>query len=138
MNAEPEHRRLFQDDESPMTRPESVMGMTYKIRWPGSEHAIYITINNVEEGGCVRPFEIFINSKNMQHFAWSVALTRMISAVFRRSQDVTFVAEELKAVFDPQGGQWMGQHYVPSLPAAVGEVIERHLEGLKGKNHDDP
>lgn len=133
MNVATKQKSLFQDDDLPMTRPESVMGMTYKIRWPGSEHAIYITINNVEEGGYVRPFEIFINSKNMEHFAWCVALTRMISAVFRRSQDVSFVAEELKAVFDPQGGQWMGQHFVPSLPAAVGEVIERHLVSLKAQ-----
>ena len=74
-----------------------------------------------------RPFEIFINSKNMEHYAWTVALTRMISAVFRRGGDVSFVVEELKAVFDPRGGQWMGRHYVPSLLAAIGDVIERHL-----------
>ena len=74
-----------------------------------------------------RPFEIFINSKNMEHYAWTVALTRMISAVFRRGGDVSFVVEELKAVFDPRGGQWMEGHYVPSLLAAIGGVIERHM-----------
>jgi len=74
-----------------------------------------------------RPFEIFINSKNMEHYAWTVALTRMISAVFRRGGDVSFVVEELKAVFDPRGGQWMEGRYVPSLLAAIGGVIERHL-----------
>src|SRR5262249_28290001 len=74
-----------------------------------------------------RPFEIFINSKNMEHYAWTVALTRMISAVFRRGGDVSFVVEELKAVFDPRGGQWMEGHYVPSLLAAIGDIIERHL-----------
>ncbi len=74
-----------------------------------------------------RPFEMFINSKNMEHYAWTVALTRMISAVFRRGGDVSFVVEELKAVFDPRGGQWMGRRYVPSLLAAIGEVIEAHM-----------
>jgi ribonucleoside-diphosphate reductase alpha chain len=74
-----------------------------------------------------RPFEVFINTKNLEHYAWTVALTRMISAIFRRGGDVTFVVEELKAIFDPQGGQWMGGRYVPSLIAAIGEVIEGHM-----------
>src|SRR5688500_14813278 len=81
----------------------------------------------LDSSGRRRPFEIFINSKNMEHFAWTVALTRMISAVFRRGGDVSFVVEELKAVFDPRGGQWMEGRYVPSLLAAIGGVIERHL-----------
>jgi ribonucleoside-diphosphate reductase alpha chain len=101
--------------------------MTYKLRWPESDHAIYITINDVMETGVRRPFEIFINSKNMEHYAWTVALTRMISAVFRRGGDVSFVVDELKAVFDPRGGQWMGGRYVPSLLAAIGGIIERHM-----------
>jgi ribonucleoside-diphosphate reductase alpha chain len=111
----------------PLDRPEDLPGKTYKIKWPGSDHAIYITINDVKEGERQRPFEIFINSKNMEHYAWTVALTRMISAVFRRGGDVSFVVEELKAVFDPRGGQWMEGRYVPSLLAAIGGVIERHL-----------
>ncbi|MFI5000935.1 MAG: adenosylcobalamin-dependent ribonucleoside-diphosphate reductase [Reyranellales bacterium] len=111
----------------PLDRPEELPGRTYKIKWPGSDHAIYITINDVMQDGRRRPFEIFINSKNMEHYAWTVALTRMISAVFRRGGDVSFVVEELKAVFDPRGGQWMEGRYVPSLLAAIGEVIERHL-----------
>src|SRR5216683_3257020 len=111
----------------PLDRPEDLPGRTYKIKWPGSDHAIYITINDVMQDGRRRPFEIFINSKNMEHYAWTVALTRMISAVFRRGGDVSFVVEELKAVFDPRGGQWMGGRYIPSLLAAIGEVIERHL-----------
>ena len=111
----------------PLDRPEELPGRTYKIKWPGSDHAIYITINDVMQDGRRRPFEIFINSKNMEHYAWTVALTRMISAVFRRGGDVSFVVEELKAVFDPRGGQWMGGRYVPSLLAAIGGVIERHL-----------
>ena len=111
----------------PLDRPEELPGRTYKIKWPGSDHAIYITINDVMQDGRRRPFEIFINSKNMEHYAWTVALTRMISAVFRRGGDVSFVVEELKAVFDPRGGQWMEGRYVPSLLAAIGSVIERHL-----------
>ena len=111
----------------PLNRPEELPGKTYKINWPESEHALYITVNDVIQDGRRRPFEIFINSKNMEHFAWTVALTRMISAVFRRGGDVSFVVEELKAVFDPRGGQWMGGRYVPSLLAAIGDVIERHL-----------
>jgi ribonucleoside-diphosphate reductase alpha chain len=111
----------------PLDRPGDLPGHTYKVRWPDLDHAFYITINDIEEGGRRRPFEIFINSKNMEHYAWTVALTRMISAVFRRGGDVSFVVEELKAVFDPRGGQWMGGRYIPSLLAAIGEVIERHL-----------
>jgi ribonucleoside-diphosphate reductase alpha chain len=111
----------------PLERPETLAGATYKLRWPESEHAIYITLNDTITAGRRRPFEIFINSKNMEHYAWTVALTRMISAVFRRGGDVSFVVEELKAVFDPRGGAWMGGRYVPSILAAIGGVIERHL-----------
>jgi ribonucleoside-diphosphate reductase alpha chain len=135
----------------PLEREAVLAGYTYKIRWPGSDHAMYITINDIEcegpAGGSSRhaggvssthhaggvsstrrrPFEIFINSKNLEHYAWTVALTRMISAIFRRGGDVSFVVEELKAVFDPQGGQWMGGRYVPSLLAAIGGIIETHM-----------
>jgi ribonucleoside-diphosphate reductase alpha chain len=111
----------------PLDRPEALPGATYKIRWPDGDHAIYITINDIVQDGRRRPFEIFINSKNMEHYAWTVGLTRMISAVFRRGGDVAFVVEELKAVFDPRGGAWMGGKYVPSLLAAIGDVIERHM-----------
>jgi ribonucleoside-diphosphate reductase alpha chain len=111
----------------PLSRPEALPGQTYKIRWPESEHALYITINDIIQDGRRRPFEVFINSKNMEHYAWTVALTRMISAVFRRGGDVSFVVEEMKAVFDPRGGAWMGGKYVPSLLAAIGDVIERHM-----------
>ena len=111
----------------PLDRPEELPGHTYKIRWPETEHAIYITINDIVQDGRRRPFEMFINSKSMENYAWTVALTRMISAVFRRGGDVSFVVEELKAVFDPRGGQWVAGHYVPSLLAAIGEVIEQHM-----------
>ena len=111
----------------PLSRPEELPGKTYKIRWPENEHALYITLNDIVQDGRRRPFEIFINSKNMEHYAWTVALTRMISAVFRRGGDVSFVVEELKAVFDPRGGAWMEGRYVPSLLAAIGDVIERHM-----------
>lgn len=108
-------------------RPETLEGSTYKIAWPESAHAVYVTINDHGEPGARHPFEIFINSKNMEHYAWTLGLTRMISAVFRRGGDVRFVAEELKAVFDPRGGAWLGGRYVPSLLAAIGGIIENHL-----------
>jgi ribonucleoside-diphosphate reductase alpha chain len=108
-------------------RAEALEGSTYKLKWPDSPHAVYVTINDVDTPAGRRPFEIFINSKNMEHYAWTLGLTRMISAVFRRGGDVSFVAEELKAVFDPRGGTWMQRKYVPSLLAAIGGVIERHL-----------
>lgn len=118
--------------DTPLARPRDLPGITYKVRWPESDHALYITINDIEaddpaRGPHRRPFEVFINSKNMEHYAWTVALTRMISAVFRRGGEVAFVVEELKAVFDPRGGQWMEGRYVPSLLAAIGDVIERHM-----------
>ena len=111
----------------PLDRPQALEGQTYKLKWPDSEHALYITINDVVLSGRRRPFEVFINSKNMEHFAWTVALTRMISAVFRRGGDVSFVVEELKAVFDPRGGAWVQGKYIPSILAAIGGVIERHM-----------
>ena len=111
----------------PLDRPKALEGQTYKLKWPDSEHAIYLTINDIIVGGHRRPFEVFINSKNMEHFAWTVALTRMISAVFRRGGDVSFVVEELKAVFDPRGGAWVGGKYIPSILAAIGGVIEQHM-----------
>ncbi|WP_299689057.1 adenosylcobalamin-dependent ribonucleoside-diphosphate reductase [uncultured Tateyamaria sp.] len=111
----------------PLDRPSALEGNTYKVKWPDSEHALYITINDLVIGGHRRPFEVFINSKNMEHFAWTVALTRMISAVFRRGGDVSFVVEELKAVFDPRGGAWMQGKYIPSILAAIGGVIEQHM-----------
>jgi ribonucleoside-diphosphate reductase alpha chain len=114
----------------PLDRPQALEGNTYKVKWPDSEHAIYITVNDIVLNGARRPFEVFINSKNMEHFAWTVALTRMISAVFRRGGDVSFVVEELKAVFDPRGGAWMQGKYVPSILAAIGGVIERHLVSI--------
>jgi ribonucleoside-diphosphate reductase alpha chain len=124
-DAEPMGEVVYMSE--PLDRPQELEGATYKLKWPDSEHAIYITINDLVVAGHRRPFEIFINSKNMEHFAWTVALTRMISAVFRRGGDVTFVVEELKAVFDPRGGAWMGGKYVPSILAAIGGVIEKHM-----------
>ncbi len=121
----------------PLERAPVLSGATYKLRWPDSDHALYITLNDIEmEGGDPgspprkRPFEIFINTRNLEHYAWTVALTRMISAVFRRGGDVSFVAEELKAVFDPQGGRFIGGRYVPSLLAAIGDIIETHMRAI--------
>ncbi|WP_152475654.1 adenosylcobalamin-dependent ribonucleoside-diphosphate reductase [Roseovarius sp. THAF9] len=111
----------------PLDRPTELEGATYKLKWPDSSHAIYVTVNDIVLEGRRRPFEVFINSKNMEHFAWTVALTRMISAVFRRGGDVSFVVEELKAVFDPRGGAWMNGKYIPSMLAAIGGVLENHM-----------
>jgi hypothetical protein len=114
-------------------RPEMLLGSTYKIKTPLSEHALYITINDIvlnpgTEHEMRRPFEMFINSKNMDQFQWVVALTRVVSAVFRKGGDVTFLAEELKAVFDPQGGYFKrGGRFMPSLVAEIGEAIESHM-----------
>ena len=110
-----------------LLRAEKLVGATYKLRWPDSEHAMYVTFNDIETDSGRRPFEVFVNSKNLEHYAWVVALTRMISAVFRRGGEVAFVAEELKQVFDPRGGQWTNGRYVGSLVAAIGDIIERHM-----------
>ena len=117
-------------------RPETLRGTTYKIKTPLSEHALYVTINDIilnadTEHEVRRPFEIFINSKNMDHFQWIVALTRIMSAVFRKGGDVTFLVEELRSVFDPRGGYFKkGGKYMPSLVAEIGDVIERHLRSI--------
>jgi ribonucleoside-diphosphate reductase alpha chain len=120
------------DVDHPQDRREELPGATYKLKWPGSDHAIYVTINDVVDPVTLRarPFEIFINSKNMEHYAWTVALTRMVSAIFRRPHDSRFVVEELKAVFDPKGGAWVGGSYVPSVLAAIGGVIEKHMKAI--------
>ena len=122
-------------------RPETLIGATYKIKSPLFEHAMYVTINDIvlnagTEYELRRPFEIFINSKNMDHFQWIVALTRIMSAVFRKGGDVTFLVEELKAVFDPRGGYFKaGGVYMPSIVAELGSLIEQHLK-LIGLMHD--
>jgi hypothetical protein len=115
---------------------ESLEGSTYKIKTPLDDHAMYVTINDMilnqgTEHEQRRPFEIFINSKNMDHFQWIVALTRLMSAVFRKGGDVTFLAEELQAVFDPRGGYFKpGGKFMPSIIADIGAVIEHHLQKI--------
>ncbi len=116
-----------------LERPEMLIGSTYKVKTPVSDHAMYITINDIvlNEGTVYekrRPFEIFINSKNLDHYQWIVALTRIISAVFRKGGDVTFLVDELKAVFDPRGGYWKpGGTFMPSIIAELGYIVEKHL-----------
>ncbi len=115
---------------------EALEGSTYKIKTPLDDHAMYVTINDIvlnpgTEHEQRRPFEIFINSKNMDHFQWIVALTRLMSAVFRKGGDVTFLAEELQAVFDPKGGYFKpGGKFMPSIIAEIGAVIEHHLQKI--------
>jgi hypothetical protein len=117
-------------------RPEELRGYTYKIKTPMTDHAMYITINNIvlnqgDEHEQEYPFEVFINSKNMEQFQWILALTRVISAVFRKGGDSTFLAEELKQVFDPQGGYFKrGGKFMPSLVAEIGEVLETHMRKI--------
>src|SRR5499425_3509155 len=116
-----------------LERPEMLIGSTYKVKTPVSDHAMYVTINDIvlNEGTPHeqrRPFEIFINSKNLDHYQWIVALTRIMSAVFRKGGDVTFLVDELKAVFDPRGGYWQpGGKFMPSIIAELGHIVERHL-----------
>ncbi len=133
-SAQPQTQATLEHVHENLSRPEFLTGSTYKIKTPMSEHALYITINDVvlnqgSEHEQRHPYEIFINSKNMDHFQWVVALTRVISAVFRKGGDVTFMAEELKAVFDPKGGYFKkGGKFMPSLVAEIGEAIEQHLK----------
>ncbi|OGT59687.1 MAG: NrdJb [Gammaproteobacteria bacterium RIFCSPHIGHO2_12_FULL_63_22] len=119
-----------------LERPEVLIGSTYKIKSPLVEHAMYVTINDIvlnegTEHELRRPFEVFINSKNMDHFQWIVALTRIMSAVFRKGGDVTFLVDEMKAVFDPRGGYFKaGGVYMPSIVAEIGSVVEEHLKSI--------
>lgn len=112
----------------PTPRPETLDGSTYKLKY--GMDSIYITITDIEENGQVRPFEVFINSKNIEHFAWTIGMARMISAIFRRPHDSRFVVQELKEVFDPKGGQFMKGKYVPSMLAAIGGIIENHMKRI--------
>lgn len=127
-----------------LERPEMLLGSTYKIKTPLTEHALYVTINDVilnegTEHELRRPFEVFINSKNMDHFQWIVALTRIISAVFRKGGDVTFLVEELRSVFDPRGGYFKrGGKFMPSLVAEIGDAIENHLRMIGMIKGDGP
>ena len=138
--AEPRQAEIIQMHES-VERPESLVGSTFKIKSPLFEHALYVTINDIVLNQGTpheqrRPFEIFINSKIMDHFQWIVALTRILSAVFRKGGDVTFIVEELKAVFDPRGGYFKaGGVYMPSIVAEIGAVIEQHMKNI-GLIHD--
>lgn len=124
--AEIEKRVLASMEPTP--RPETLDGSTYKLKY--GMDSIYITITDIEENGQVRPFEVFINSKNVEHFAWTIGMARMISAIFRRPHDSRFVVQELKEVFDPKGGQFMKGKYVPSLLAAIGGIIENHMKRI--------
>jgi hypothetical protein len=134
-SAPPKSAEIIQMHER-VERPEMLVGSTYKIKTPLSDHALYVTINDIvlnqgTEHEQRRPFEVFINSKNMEHFQWIVALTRIISAVFRKGGDVTFLVEELRSVFDPKGGYFKkGGKYMPSLVAELGDAIDSHLRSI--------
>jgi hypothetical protein len=126
-----------------LERPETLIGSTYKIKTPLTEHALYVTINDIvlnqgTEHEKRRPFEIFINSKSMDHFQWIVALTRIISAVFRKGGDATFLVEELRSVFDPRGGYFKKGKYTPSLVAEIGDAIECHMKMIGMIRTEEP
>lgn len=141
-NAESTASNVIQMHEK-LERPEMLLGSTYKIKTPLSEHALYVTINDIvlnegTEQEQRRPFEVFINSKNMDNFQWILALTRIISAVFRKGGDITFLVEELHSVFDPRGGYFKkGGKYMPSLVAEIGDAIEAHLRMIGLLTTDD-
>ncbi len=130
--SQPEEAKVIRMHEK-LERPDMLIGSTYKVKTPVSDHAMYVTINDIvlNEGTDYekrRPFEIFINSKNLDHYQWIVALTRIMSAVFRKGGDVNFLVDELKAVFDPRGGYWQsGGLFMPSIIAELGYIIEKHL-----------
>ena len=134
--AEDKLARAVQQMDENVDRPETLRGTTYKIKTPLSDHALYITINDIvlnpdTDHEQRRPFEIFINSKNMDHFQWVLALTRVISAVFRKGGDATFLVEEMKAVFDPKGGYFKkGGKFMPSLVAEIGDCLENHMKSI--------
>ena len=138
--AMPKRAEVIQMTEQ-VERPDVLIGSTYKVKSPLFEHALYVTLNDIvlnqgTEHELRRPFEVFINSKNMDHFQWIVALTRIMSAVFRKGGDVTFLVEEMKAVFDPRGGYFKaGGIYMPSIVAEIGSVVEEHLKSI-GLIHD--
>src|SRR5210317_2036294 len=130
-----DEKNQIEDMHENVQRPEMLVGATYKIKTPQSEHALYVTINDMvlnhgTKHEVRQPFEIFINSKNMDHFQWVVALTRVMSAVFRKGGDVTFLVDEMKAVFDPQGGYFKpgGGGFMPSIVAEIGFALESHMK----------
>ena len=130
-----DEKNQIEDMHENVKRPEMLVGATYKIKTPQSEHALYVTINDMvlnhgTKHEIRQPFEIFINSKNMDHFQWVVALTRVMSAVFRKGGDVTFLVDEMKAVFDPQGGYFKpgGGGFMPSIVAEIGHALESHMK----------
>lgn len=128
--------RLHQQMSETIKRPEALIGATYKIKPPQADHALYVTINDMilNQGTAHelrRPFELFLSSKNMEHFQWTVALTLIISAIFRKGGDIIFLVEELRSVFDPNGGYFKrGGRYIPSLISEIGDVIEKHLKEI--------
>jgi ribonucleoside-diphosphate reductase alpha chain len=132
-----EEKQLSKEEKSLVKRPEVLEGTTYKIKTSLSPDAFYVTVNDLIEGDKRRPYELFINTKNLQHFSWIVAMTRLISAVFRHDPEPTFLVDELKSIYDPNGGYFRKGKYIPSLAAEIGHVIEQHLEkiGITGEGN---
>jgi ribonucleoside-diphosphate reductase alpha chain len=116
----------------PVERPDELHGSTYKVKPAGTDHALYVTINDIDMHGRKVPFEIFLSSKEVDGQDWRLALSRMISAVFRKGGDFSFVADELQQIHNPRGGHWIDGKYVPSQPAAIGDILRRHLDRIDG------
>ncbi len=109
--------------------PDEVEGKRYRVRWPDSDHALYVIVNDFvdEQTGRKRPWEVFLISNESEADEWRVALGRMISAVYRRGGDVAFIASELRAISDKKGGAFLGGKHLGSVIAAIGDIIERHM-----------
>lgn len=127
---EPKQNEELDSFNELVSRPDTLIGTTYKIKTPNTEHALYVTINDIEHNGKLRPFEIFISSKDTSHHQWTSALTRIISAVFRKGGDCTFLVEELKSIFDPRGGYIQKGAFIPSLMADIGIILEKHFKTI--------
>ncbi|HBM17559.1 MAG TPA: adenosylcobalamin-dependent ribonucleoside-diphosphate reductase [Lentisphaeria bacterium] len=128
---EDEKKEKPKENLNGISRPKALSGTTYRIKTPLSAEALYITINDVvQEDGTIRPYELFINTKNLQHFSWIVAMTRLISAVFRNQENPSFLVKELKSIYDPSGGYYSEGKYIPSLAADIGRTIEQHLDKI--------
>ena len=106
-------------------RPEVVDAKVYKLKSAFVKNSVFITLSYVKDESCIRPIEIFINSKDLTRAPEYVVLTRLVSAIFRRSNDPMFILEELQGIFDPNGGTFKEGKYYHSFYAEIADVIER-------------
>jgi len=124
-----------------LERGRKLIGVTYKLKPPQEESAIYLTINDIllNEGTKheqLYPYEVFINSKKMESWEWIACVTRLISAIFRKGGNITFIVDELKEIFAPKGGYFgkdvekpKGKYY-NSILNEIGYLIELHMKEI--------